>query len=75
MEWSTHQWIVEVSTDSRSMSIVAAAENKTTDNKTRPVKVSTGHRVVDVSTNYRVMEVSTDHRAVEGSTGHRAVEV
>ena len=75
MEWSTHRWIVEVSTDSRSMSIVAAAEIKTTDNKTRLVKVSTGYRAVEVSTNHKTMEVSTDHRAVEVSTNHRAMEV
>ena len=65
MEWSTHRWIVEVSTDNRSISIVAAAENKTTDNKTRLVKVSTGHRAVEVSTNHKAVEGSTDHQTME----------
>ena len=65
MEWSTHRWIVEVSTDNRSISIVAAAENKTTDNKTRLVEVSTGQEAVEVSTNHKALEGSTDHQTIE----------
>ena len=65
MEWSTHQLIVEVSTDNRTILIVAAEENKTTDNKTRLVEVSTGQGAVEVSTNHKAVEGSTDHQTME----------
>ena len=59
---------MEVSTDNRTILIVAAEENKTTDNKTRLVEVSTGQGAVEVSTNYKAVECSKDHKAMEVST-------
>ena len=56
---------MEVSTDNRSILIVAAEENKTTDNKTRLVEVSTGQGAVEVSTNHKAVEGSTDHQTME----------